>query len=621
MRLFETTADLDRVRQLAETARSGAPARLPVYVAGRPDLAVAAEMAGRLYDRIRAPDPADLGFTLVDDDPILAASANLWRPLARDWIALRAREPMRSILRQSGDGAIQRIVVLAPFRALRSDTIAQLLLDAYRGPLGMGAAVGFITGRDGASLLWHAAKQWCGLGPDIRAIAVFTDGEKTADDDRIIGYDRFDDVDIKDHIESIAWRRLLVRGHARDDNLNLGAYTMCGRNRDLREDGARVLRPRCGYGGSCFKDEAKLIPVGRVAAAEIVLSGCNAGPQADFALYGEKYQLHLAGVDGLARTIVSVPNYVHASGERENEAFLALQDDDDTAAALNASLRRQSTVPSYWSFGMPGRTARKQLPDELPPPRLIALAETLDVLQALGEFDKHRLGRQIARLRRAVDGALSRNQRTREQSRQRLWSMSMDLDRKVIDAVVADPDDAFINLANIVFKRSVVVDGDPIREPCRCGRTGVVGTPVERFERDLFARTRPPLLATVCLRCTEESFRFPQGVALTVPGEHEVQLGGSFAVEVRLGPRLDGETFVTLSFPRYLADQVDLVPKFHRVANGRDAVTFRIGLTDAATAQAYHFTAFAVKDLSVSTYRKNFKIFPACAPDDLPGAT
>jgi hypothetical protein len=606
--LFQTTKDLAELHQLANAAADGSARTLPVYTADRPDLGAAAEVAERLYDRIHQPEPADIGILLAVDDPVLDAAAALWRPLAREWIVWRDGEPHRPA---PGGGAIaRRIVVLAPFDALRSDAIMSLLLDAYLAR--HGSAVGFITGRDSASMLWHAAKQWCGVRPGDHAVGVFTDGEKSSEDARIVGHDRFDDFDVKATIDGRSWRRLLVRGHARDDNLNLGDYTMCGRNLAIGDDAADVLRPRCGYGAPCFKDESKLMPMNRLAAVEIVLAGCNAGPMADFALYDDKYQLHLAGIDGAARSVVSVMNYVHASGERENEAFLALGDEDDTATVLNASLKQQSTTPTFWTFGMPGRPADTRAPEERPPPRMTALVETLDLLRALGEPGaNHALARQIAGLSQIVDAGLSRNQRF---SLQRLWAMSFDLDRKIIEAVVADPDDDFAHLADVVLKRSVVADGAVLRGPCCCGRPGISGTPVERFERDLLARTRPSLLATICQRCVEESFRFPQGVALVVPDELSASPGATMKVEVQLGARLEGDTFVTLVFPRYLQDTVALTPKFHRAGPDRDTVVFQVRFSESAIAQAYHFTGFAVRDLSVSTYRKNFKMFPTPAP-------
>jgi hypothetical protein len=612
--LFQPVSQLEDLRRLARDAAFTLPTILPVFAHERPDLLVAAQLAAGLYGGIARPEAADVGIMVGQIDPIIDAAQGLWHPLANRWHFLNEGVPLPPLAELGDPDHVRRIVVLSSFRALTSTVVNRLLHDAYDTVSRDGAAIGFITGRDASSIAWHVTKQWCAPRPDVTAVGIFTDGEKGGLDPRQVGQEQIDSVDVQTRIFATAWKRLLVRGHARDDNLNLGDYTICGRNETVLDEGAKILRPRCGYGYPCFKDEAKLIPLNRVPALEVVLSGCNAGPFADYALYSQKYQLHLNGIDGPARTIVSVANYVHASGVPENEKFLSLGDTEDIAASLNASLRLQSTVPSYWTFGMPGAYQRRSDPDEVPSRRLCDLAETLDTLQALAQpGEGHALARQIVALRRSVDAHFSRNQRTRGESNSdtdRVWSTVRDLDRKLMEGVLADPDDSFVNLANVVLKRSAIVAGSCVQQSCTCGREVTYGLPVDSFSRDLFARTRPPFLCTMCQVCCEESYRFPQGVELTAFGEIAVCVGGHFDVEIRLGKRLDGDTLVTLVFPSYVQKSLTLEPHFHRVQHEVDRTAFRVNVGSDVIPQAYHFTVFATKDLAVSTYRKTFKVYP-----------
>ncbi|MGK5632077.1 hypothetical protein [Streptomyces sp. URMC 123] len=354
-RLFRPTAreDLDEaVRGFLE--RGGAP--VPVLIDGRPDLPAGMELAEQLYGDLRRPPVRDFGVVLGDKD-LFEATVELARPLARTWLTEEALWggggwPDGS----TGDSGRRdgTLLVVAAYARLRLDPLRALLLSTYRSA---NRSLSVLSGRDPVSVHWNVAKQYAVPRASLTALGLFTDtdrpGGDTTDGVRVYDDRDFERLDIRAEILGRRWRRVVFQGHGKDDSVNLGEFTICGLNPAAPRE-PELLGPRCAYGLPCYKPEDKLVPLNRVAAAEVVLSACNSGPLADLALYDPRYQLLLNALDGPARTVAAAVS-VHDSDRPENAAWRrAAVRGADSVAALNASLAGSHPYPAFLCFGTSG---------------------------------------------------------------------------------------------------------------------------------------------------------------------------------------------------------------------------------------------------------------------------
>ncbi|MFD0385335.1 hypothetical protein ACFQ2B_32885 [Streptomyces stramineus] len=331
---------------------------VPVPVSGRADLADSAELASRLYTGTHRPHPLDFGVILGEKE-LPAGVAELARPLAHHWPAEEElADPAAFLDRYPGT-----LLLVGAYDRLNLDPVRALLLASYRG---REHGLTLLSGRDGASVAWNVAKQYAEPAAGVDALGLFTDTDRPP---HLPGVRVFDDrdferADIQAEILRTRWRRVVFQGHGKDDSVNLGEFTICGRNHTVPARPG-LLGPRCAYGLPCYKPEDKLVPLHRVEAVEVVLSACNSGPLADLALYDPKYQLLLNALDGPARTVVSAVS-VHDSDRPENVAWMrAALTGADSVDTLNASLVAHP-YPAFMRFGLPA--APGEAPPRPPPP-------------------------------------------------------------------------------------------------------------------------------------------------------------------------------------------------------------------------------------------------------------
>jgi hypothetical protein len=587
------------VRRFVAAVPAAAPGALldepvPVLDADRPDLTASRALAADLYTGVRRPPPLPVGVVLGD---VPAAVLELARPLAASW-----RPDLSTV-----DGPV---LVVARYDALCLDPVRDLLLST--------ADPAFLVGRDVPSLAWFVAKQY--LAGDGGAVGLFTDTDRPpAPEGTMVFTDRdFEHGDIVKEIRGRHWRRVTFQGHGKDDNLNLGEFTLCGRN----ETAAAVpgmLAPRCAYGHPCFKPEDKLVPLNQVPAVEIVLSACNSGPLADLALYDPKYQLLLNAIDGAARTVVSAVS-VHDSDRPENVAWLAVagRTGADSVTLLNSSLADAHPYPAFLRFGLPGEPVTA--PPTVPPdPLYLRAGERVAALLG-GELlaPGHPLRPRFSRLSRKIDLRLARpTQAAAEGEAAAHGTLLADLqsiDYAIASLLAADPEDDLLNYPAYFGDRSRLDPSTVDTVRCTCGR------PAQRYlRRGLLSR----ILDTecvICLRCGDTVFRLPDGPVLAGDAPDLVPAGTTTEVRMRVSGRA-GPAQIGLFVPRYLRADCAVVPEVTRVRlrDGEEReLTVRLEVAASAVPQAYYFTAYAVQDLAISTLRRHFGIVPSDTTQEQP---
>ncbi|MCK7623768.1 hypothetical protein MUU72_11780 [Streptomyces sp. RS10V-4] len=583
--------------------------RPPVPVEGRPDLADSARLADRLYAGTRMPPPVDTG-VLLGEKELPDGTAALARPLARRWVhedeltgdaaGFAARHP----------GAL---LLVGVYDRLTLDPVRALLLATYRG---RERALSLLSGRDGASVAWNTAKQYAVAADGIEAVGLFTDTDRPPHLPGVRVYDDrdFARADIQGEILRTRWRRVVFQGHGKDDSVNLGEFTICGRNPVIPAQRG-LLGPRCAYGLPCYKPEDKLVPLHRVEAVEVVLSACNSGPLADLALYDPKYQLLLNALDGPARSVVTAVS-VHDSDRPENVAWMrAAVTGADSVDTLNASLAGSHPYPAFMRHGLPadpGRLPAAPRPaDHRPDPLVLTTGRRLTALLASGLLGPHNpLRPRLTKLARKADLWAARPTHLADQSPEEIHrSLAADLqslDHVIAEQISQNPEHEIMNYPAHFGDRSSL---DPeVRETrCHCGR------PAQEFTRRGLLPYVLDTVCAVCMRCGDVTFRVPDAPALLAYAADEVEQGGVLEVRAVLRTPRPGPVRLGLFVPGYLREDTAVEPAVTKVpvpeGQSRD-VRFRLRCAPGTAPQAYYFTVYAVQDLAVSTARRHFGVVP-----------
>ncbi|MFF0624989.1 hypothetical protein [Streptomyces sp. NPDC004296] len=590
---------------LADPARAG----LPVPVEGRPDLAESARLADRLYTAARVPRPLDTGIVLGAKE-LPDGTAELARPLARTWLS-------EDELTGDAAGFARRhpgtLLLVGTYDRLTLDPVRALLLATYRG---RERALTLLSGRDGASVAWNTAKQYAVPAEEVDALGLFTDTDRPP---HLPGVRVFDDrdferTDILAEILDTRWRRVVFQGHGKDDSVNLGEFTICGRNAAVPAQRG-LLGPRCAYGLPCYKPEDKLVPLHRVPAVEVVLSACNSGPLADLALYDPKYQLLLNALDGPARTVVPAVS-VHDSDRPENVAWMrAAVSGADSVDALNASLAGSHPYPAFMRHGLPADPDRTPSPpgpaDHRPDPLVLTTGHRLTALLSSGLLSpRSPLRPRLTKLARKVDLWAARPTHLADQSpaeiRSSLAADLQSLDHVIAEQVAKNPEHEIMNYPAHFGDRSTL-DPDVREARCHCGR------PAQEFTRRGLLPYVLDTVCTVCMRCGDVTFRVPDAPGLLAYAADEVEQGGVLEVRAALTAPRPGPVRLGLFVPGYLREDTVVEPAATKVrvpeGESRD-VRFRIRCAPGTAPQAYYFTVFAVQDLAVSTARRHFGVVP-----------
>jgi len=573
---------------------------IPVWVGERPDLQISLDIASALYDGIEKPFPADLGILLPKT---VDATAELARPLARTWV-----EPKESALPDRLRD-VRRILVVGAYEQLRGDFVRPLLLESYRRPE---MQIGFLSGRDQQSLAWMVAKQWAKIADEVIEIGFFssTSSPKGPERVRVFAEDDCENQDLQAIVSGHLWRRILFQGHGKDDSINLGPFTVCGRNQTVPASDDQ-LYPRCGYGFPCYKDDDKLIPLNRVPAAEVVMSSCNSGPISGLALYDPKYILLLNAIDGPCKTIASAVS-VHDSGFRENCLYINSADEDDCTSLLNVSLMRQHPYPAFWRFGMPTGAVTNQPTDTNQfDIRLLHIFERLQSYIVSGLLTtNHPLYKRLLKLNEKANQYMSRSRIAEDKftGGEHTRSILMDvqsIDYSLAKLITRNPEDDIMNFGEHYGFRSEMDQQSVVEIDCSCGNKA------QEFQRHGFVSSTLSTTCVFCLRCGDKVFRLASAPSMEFLASERLSVGQTLKIDGWARAHEDGPLHIGLFVPSYLREFVTITPESYRFAGRAGEVyeaSFTMRTQENIPAQAYYFTVFSVQNIGISTYRQHFGI-------------
>ncbi|MFE2285538.1 hypothetical protein ACFXDJ_15370 [Streptomyces sp. NPDC059443] len=576
---------------------------VPVWSGGRTGLRDAIDLAEQVYGSRRVPAPSATGIVL--GGPLPEPLQRLARPLARDWV------PSASDLPDSGS-----VLLIGTYGDLRADAVQEVIEQAHA----QGRPLFLLTGRDVHTLSWMVAKQYANVVPHAD-VGMFSELDALAPVPGTVWLGA-EDVRHRD-VQSIAlgrvWSRVLFHGNGKDDQLNLGQFTLCGLSPvGERQPGADG--PKCAYGLGCPKPEDKLIPVRRIRAAELVLGNCFSGPLSDHAMYDAKYVILLDALDGPAQTVVATLTACDAQ-RPENLAWLtgtALR--GSAAGAINERLKDINPYPAFVQIGLQssGLTEQNATAGEEPGERpedgesrvpLHTLGARLSGLLDSGLLtDEHPLRPRLRQLADTVLGAAAvrtvlLSPRDGACALSEVGAETKSLDLALAQRLAKHHDDPVLGFPTYFGERSVA--GEPIEldRPCACGR------PLRSYTR----RGRLPVVTdtvqAVCARCGDVANSHVDAPELRVRSAGRTSPGDRLHVTLEALPHRAGTVNMGIVLPTYLNARVrPALCREEASAGGTARAEFEIEMAPQATPQAYYFTPYAVQDLGISTRRVHFTL-------------
>ncbi|MGW3632193.1 hypothetical protein ACWD7F_18860 [Streptomyces sp. NPDC005122] len=624
-------------------AVAGGRGPLPVFTGPRTDLLDGIALAEEVYSGLRTPEPCDTG--VVAGGPLPAALNALIRPLARHWV----EDPHD--LPDTGS-----VLLAGTYAHLRADAVRHTLDAAHA----TGRPLSLLTGRDLHSLSWMAAKQYARVSADapVGVLSELDTAAPAPQADVWLGAADVHRLDVRQITLGQVWRRVLFHGNGKDDQLNLGQFTLCGASPAPAAPG--MPGPRCAYGLGCTKPQDKLIPARGIRAAELVLANCFSGALAGHAMYDPKYLILLNALDGPAQTVVAT--LTACDGQRpENLAWLTATTAAGSAAtAMNRQLRDINPYPAFVQAGLQSSGLGPSHPHPHSPADADADAgtRTADTLTA-GAFESsgsphspdspdpdgpydsggfpdpggpypplHRLGARLSglldsgllgpdyplrpRLRALADTVLRDAVRTVARSAPdagpalaAIAAETKSLDLALAHRFAKHHDDPALAFPTYFGERSTAEAPVALDTPCACGR------PLRSYRRHGRVPAIADTVQTVCARCGDVANAHTGAVELRVKAPAEAAAGSTLHVVVEAVAPRDGTLNLGIVLPLYLDARVGPVLRRVDAVTGRRArAEFTLALAPRATPQAYYFSPFAVQDLGVSVSRVHFTVLP-----------
>jgi hypothetical protein len=584
---------------------------IPVYTGNRKDLNQSIEAASKLYNSITEPPKYDIGIVITEDKK-LAPVNNFIKGFANKWIDLNSVDD--SIL--NGNFSI---VICGLYEDFEYSKLGEMILSWFKNKK---SQVSFLIGRDVHSLSWMCAKQFAKENA-LDDVGLFTfkkctndylkDLKEQQDKIKIFDSDSFEEDNIQEILLKNIWKRVIFHGHGKDDNINLGDYTICGNNEYININENNLL-PRCGYcNQTCFKDDSKLIPLNKVISSEIIMNSCNNGPFKDLACYDSKFNLLLNAIDGPAKKINSSftiqnsdnPEIFNCiiNNELENIKYPTL---------LHQSLEDIQIYPSFMEVGLTPVVEEKieiQRHD-----RYELVLKTMSRAQKYMVNDfmpkNHPLIKRFEMFNNKANQYILRGKQglSNEEAKsiEKDWqSKIQSLDYAIAQKIIKDPEDTIMDFESYVMDRSEVDKESVEYLNCTCGNHAMNFT-MKGLNNNIF-----DVDMLFCFKCGDKSVRMEGSPILEVTSQDKISIGESLECNCKIKPIEDGNVMVGYFLPSYIRDYVKVEPKLVKYKNKDNSVidlNFTIDFQEDIPPQGYYFTVFSIQNFSISVSRQFFGI-------------
>ncbi|MGL5021207.1 MAG: hypothetical protein ACRC5R_04225, partial [Mycoplasmatales bacterium] len=334
--------------------------KIPIYIKNRNDLAVVIDeylIYKNFNDNFSRAD----FFLVLNEDEDMRSIKEVFFKLAKSEIT-SLTDAIESEKIVSND----TLLVICKYNNFNQEIVNEMIKICSEKNI----HISFITGRDMQSITWLIAKQFFEINSKNKSALLthkrLSKGMKKrfADDFEKINYEILDVVEmgnekIMKNIFQKNYNKMVFHTHGKEDHLNLGNFTICGKNSHINSC-VNQNRPRCGYGcGSCFKDDDKLVYANAIKADTVVLLSCNNAPFFENIAYAMKYNIFLNFIDGFASNVIGASTVINV--EWRDFVRLSGNLDESNFMILNEYIKQKMGHVPLINFGMPSKYKKQEM--------------------------------------------------------------------------------------------------------------------------------------------------------------------------------------------------------------------------------------------------------------------
>lgn len=479
-----------------------------------------------------------------------------------------------------------------------------------------------LIGRDVSSLSWLITKQFLSYQSSSHKNGIFTFRKvgRTSHIREILSKDSlwelydsklFDKTDIKQLIYKQNWEHIVFHGHGKEDNLNLGEYTLCGKNNSIY--GLNNLNPSCGYcNQNCFKDEEKLIDPKKIRSKVLTLLSCNNFPFSDLSLYNEKYNLGLNAIDGLFQEIyLSVG--VHNTDIYEVEKFISYFNKNlYIPSFFNTIQGEKNNIPFLIQIGLPS-VCQELYIEKGSDSKVCLEKEHIDIINRLYFYgrtslleDNHIIKKRTSTLLLKIENAFQFSSiHEHKKLMSELLNRANADSNLIMKCLLGSSQDKLYDYYDYNMSRSLTVKKD-FGFTCSCG------------EKSLYTEYHGVINNTLdidsnfCYRCGDQYFSMKNMPMISVHVPTKIKQGEKLKIKCDIDSTQDGNIYIANILPNYIEQfraHEGVIKKFKNIKNkGKFVYEDEITLDFTIPCQAYYITIIMVQNLGISICRANFNI-------------
>jgi len=573
--------------------------QLPVLIDNRDDLVHSVRTVNELYQKKERIQKVDNLLYITKAEEIMALNTLILR------LGSRVIERIEECQNHSS------VALVCLYKDFTFEQVGRVLLQAAEHNL----SVSVLLGRDLASLSFFVAKQFLTMNQTNKTGFLFSharmnEGNKqkfqnlsSKIDYTVVTEKDMRQFDLLSNFDHAIYNRVIINTHGKEDHLNLGDYTLCGRNNSCQHtDG--LGRPRCGYGERvCFKQNAKVIDMKKVNCEEVFLLSCSNTPYRESMAYDSKYNIVLNAIDGTAQTIVGA-TMVHGITLKEIGVILDT-DKDESTLFLNDTLKQEAATMPFIQFGLASRVTQTLETNVVPiDPRILETMNNLTRLLVNEGIQNEVMRSKIKKLLLKCDQHVKQKSRALHPFQQSEYDKDLirhirSVERLFMLYLQKNSDELILKFGEVALVNNDLDLGTVQENTCLCGSRMLT------FEKAALYNGQFNVTVQLCNRCGEKKFVMERGADFDVAPLPALRPGD--CIDVKIFNKHDEKIPIGYFYPNYIQTDVD-IPTDIQYVNGEDHGILRLSLKESLPPQQYYVTFFTVYNMQLTINRVFFQV-------------
>jgi hypothetical protein len=503
------------------------------------------------------------------------------------------------------------LALVCLYKDFTFERVGEILIRAYEKEIN----VSVLLGRDLASLSFFVAKQFLTLNTIEKTGLLFSHArmsESTKNEFRnltkklmytIITEKDMQNFDLITCFDNNTYNRVIINTHGKEDHVNLGDYTLCGRNQACSHtDG--LGRPRCGYGEKkCFKLDKKVIDIKQVKCEELFLLSCSNAPYGESVAYDSKYNILLNSIDGIAKSIIGAST-VHGISLKEISIILE-EHKDVSALFLNDVLSSETNIRPFIHFGLASEIRERLSVESVSiDQNIIETMNNLSRLLISNVVKNEAMNLKLKKLFLKCEQHLKKKNRAFNQMEQNKYDADLihhirSVERLFMIYLQNNSHELILKFGEVALVNNdfQMIEGKD--DSCICGSKMTI------FEKKGLHNSQFNVTVQLCNRCGEKKFIMENGIDFDIRSLKNVIPGDDLLVE--LVNNSDQKMPVGYFYPIYVQNDV-VQPKDIQYLNKYERKIFNLGTKDTLPPQQYYLTFFTIYNMQITINREFFQV-------------